>query len=207
MVNIKLFQYLSNFDNILYHVYNSPAGKVCFFGNNTSLKASIFYHDAEKKFIQNIFKEGINEEIDKGIQFLENYFNSKSGKGAPESPLWRNFYVKDSKPCKIINLEFQGKAYPDSSTIKFDLGMFTLKEVLVYVELTKVLFGDTISYKSLAARAGVPSGARFVGNTMAKNVFPVLIPCHRVIKSDGSIGRYSGGKGIKNFLLEHESNG
>jgi methylated-DNA-[protein]-cysteine S-methyltransferase len=50
----------------------------------------------------------------------------------------------------------------------------------------------------------VPGGGRFVGNAMAKNMFPVFIPCHRVIKSDGAMGYYSGGVHIKEFLLAHE---
>jgi len=45
-----------------------------------------------------------------------------------------------------------------------------------------------------------------VGNVMAKNLFPVVFPCHRVIRSNGNVGYYSGGVGIKEFLLEFETN-
>jgi len=62
-----------------------------------------------------------------------------------------------------------------------------------------------ISYGELAMLAGIPRGGRFVGNTMAKNRFPVIIPCHRVIKSDGTPGTYTSGPERKIFLLNHES--
>jgi len=67
-----------------------------------------------------------------------------------------------------------------------------------------VPFGRTLSYAELASRAGFAGGARFVGNCMAKNDFPVFIPCHRVIRSDGSVGNFSGGEGIKELLLGFE---
>jgi O-6-methylguanine DNA methyltransferase len=86
----------------------------------------------------------------------------------------------------------------------FDLGPFTDKEKKVYNELIKVKFGKTISYKELSEKAGIKNGARFVGTTMARNYFPVLIPCHRVVNASGVIGNYSAGKTIKSFLLQHE---
>jgi len=85
-----------------------------------------------------------------------------------------------------------------------NLGAYTETEVRIYRELMKVPFGKTITYGSLAELAGVRNGARFAGNTMAKNCFPVFIPCHRVIKSGGDIGNYTGGVRFKEFLLKHE---
>jgi methylated-DNA-[protein]-cysteine S-methyltransferase len=85
-----------------------------------------------------------------------------------------------------------------------DLDPFTDKEKKVYIELIKVKFGKTISYKELSEKAGIKNGARFVGTTMARNFFPLFIPCHRVINASGAIGNYSAGKTIKNFLLQHE---
>ncbi len=85
-----------------------------------------------------------------------------------------------------------------------DLWLYTQKEQVVLGELLKVATGTTISYGALAQRCGFSGGARFVGNVMAKNMFPVVYPCHRVIRSNGDIGNYSGGAGIKEFLLEWE---
>lgn len=102
---------------------------------------------------------------------------------------------------KFLDLYFQKKP---SALPALDLGIFTVKESRVYKELIKVPFGKIISYEMLSERSGIPHGARFVGNAMAKNIFPVLIPCHRVIKSNGDIGNYSSGTDIKKFLLHHE---
>ena len=85
-----------------------------------------------------------------------------------------------------------------------DLSAFTEAERAVYRSLMSVPFGRTLSYAELASRAGFAGGARFVGNCMAKNDFPVFIPCHRVIRSDGSVGNFSGGEGIKELLLGFE---
>ncbi len=85
-----------------------------------------------------------------------------------------------------------------------DLTAYTERERAVYRALQKIPFGRTISYGDLARRAGFAAGARFAGNCMAKNDFPIFIPCHRVIRSDGGVGRFSGGAGIKELLLGHE---
>jgi methylated-DNA-[protein]-cysteine S-methyltransferase len=67
--------------------------------------------------------------------------------------------------------------------------------------------GKTISYGQLAQNVGHPGAARAVGNIMARNRVPIIIPCHRVISSDGSLGGYSaaGGTTMKKLLLSHEA--
>ena len=60
------------------------------------------------------------------------------------------------------------------------------------------------SYGELAARAGSPNAARAVGTVMANNEVPIIIPCHRIIKSGGAIGAYGWGVSKKIWLLEHE---
>ncbi len=64
--------------------------------------------------------------------------------------------------------------------------------------------GRVMTYGGLAAKAGAPGGARAVGNIMAGNPFPLVIPCHRVIRSDGSLGGFGGGLPMKRALLEME---
>jgi methylated-DNA-[protein]-cysteine S-methyltransferase len=64
--------------------------------------------------------------------------------------------------------------------------------------------GRVMTYGGLAAKAGVPGGARAVGNVMAGNPFPLVIPCHRVIRSGGSLGGFGGGLPMKRALLEME---
>src|SRR6516165_5253396 len=64
--------------------------------------------------------------------------------------------------------------------------------------------GAVISYQGLAAALGHPDAQRAVGNTMASNPIPIFVPCHRVIKSDGTIGNYGGGVKRKIILLRNE---
>jgi methylated-DNA-[protein]-cysteine S-methyltransferase len=64
--------------------------------------------------------------------------------------------------------------------------------------------GHVMTYRGLAAKVGVPGGARAVGNVMAGNPFPLVIPCHRVIRIDGSLGGFGGGLPMKKALLEME---
>ena len=74
----------------------------------------------------------------------------------------------------------------------------------VWRELQKIPHGQTISYKELATRVGSPKGFRAVGQANARNPIPLLIPCHRVIAADGSLGGYSSGLDRKRWLLRHE---
>jgi methylated-DNA-[protein]-cysteine S-methyltransferase len=65
--------------------------------------------------------------------------------------------------------------------------------------------GTVLSYGELAVCVGSPRGARAVGQVMAANPFPIIIPCHRVIRSDGSLGGYGGGLAMKKALLAMET--
>jgi methylated-DNA-[protein]-cysteine S-methyltransferase len=64
--------------------------------------------------------------------------------------------------------------------------------------------GQVSTYGRIAHHLGVPGGARAVGTALAKNPFPILIPCHRVVRSDGSVGGYRGGSTMKRALLAME---
>ncbi len=87
---------------------------------------------------------------------------------------------------------------------RLDLGRATPFQRKVYRVLWKIPFGKTLSYREVAQAIGKPKAARAVGQAVGKNPFPILIPCHRVIASDGSIGGFSCGVGIKRKLLKHE---
>ncbi len=68
-------------------------------------------------------------------------------------------------------------------------------------------FGTVRSYKDLAEAIKRPRAYRFVGTTLGHNPFPILIPCHRVIRSDASLGEFGGGTELKRKLIEHEAGG
>lgn len=73
----------------------------------------------------------------------------------------------------------------------------TVFQKKVWKEIYKIPKGKTITYKELAKRVGKPNAVRAVGNAAGTNLYPVIIPCHRVIRSDGSLGGYSGKGGVK----------
>lgn len=75
----------------------------------------------------------------------------------------------------------------------------------VLEELSRVSYGETASYGELAARCGRPGAARAVGNAVGSNPLPLVLPCHRVVRSDGSPGGYGGGAGRKRALLRLEA--
>lgn len=78
----------------------------------------------------------------------------------------------------------------------------------VWQQLAKTPCGSTLSYKQLAKLAGSENASRAVGSAMANNPITILVPCHRVVQSDGKMGNYSGYGGIKTkqWLLKLESN-
>jgi len=74
----------------------------------------------------------------------------------------------------------------------------------VWEALTRIPFGETRSYAEIAAMVGSPGAARAVGRANATNRLPVVVPCHRVIAADGTLGGFNGGLHLKERLLEHE---
>lgn len=77
-------------------------------------------------------------------------------------------------------------------------------ERAVWKELSAIPWGSTTSYAEIARRLGKPGAVRAVGRANGKNPIPIIIPCHRVIGSDGSLTGYSGGLDRKRALLELE---
>lgn len=73
-----------------------------------------------------------------------------------------------------------------------------------WAALLTIPYGETRTYKEQATLLGRPTVVRAVGNANASNPFPILIPCHRVVRSSGSIGGYAGGVTRKEWLLAHE---
>jgi methylated-DNA-[protein]-cysteine S-methyltransferase len=78
-------------------------------------------------------------------------------------------------------------------------------ELNVWEKTRKIPFGSTSTYSDIASRVGSPDAARAVGNALNKNPLLLLIPCHRVIGSDGELHGFGGGLENKKWLLEHEN--
>jgi methylated-DNA-[protein]-cysteine S-methyltransferase len=112
--------------------------------------------------------------------------------------------------CAEINiLADQIEALTNGANIEFPLAMVRLDLYSAFQQ--KVLCanyavprGGVSTYKLVAKRLGNPGAVRAVGTALATNPFPIVIPCHRVIRSDGSLGGYGGGLEMKRRLLEME---
>jgi len=75
----------------------------------------------------------------------------------------------------------------------------------VWAALQDIPYGQTRTYRDIAIRLGIPGASRAVGAACASNPLPIFIPCHRVVRSDGTHGGYLGGPELKRFLLELEA--
>jgi O-6-methylguanine DNA methyltransferase len=90
------------------------------------------------------------------------------------------------------------------STELLCMGFSTDFQRRVLMAAHSIAYGTTISYGEIARLIGRPHAARAVGNALGANPFPILIPCHRVIQSDGGLGGYTGGQDLKRRLLAIE---
>jgi methylated-DNA-[protein]-cysteine S-methyltransferase len=102
----------------------------------------------------------------------------------------------------------QLRAYFEGELREFDLPLApegTEFQMRVWQSLRAIPYGETISYGQLAARLGNPKASRAVGLANGSNPIPIIIPCHRVIGSDGSLVGYGGGLENKKILLALES--
>lgn len=75
----------------------------------------------------------------------------------------------------------------------------------VWHELTRIPYGKTVSYQELGQRIAAPHACRAIGSANGHNRIAIMIPCHRVIRADGSTGGYAGGTNHKKWLLRHEA--
>lgn len=93
---------------------------------------------------------------------------------------------------------------------KFDIPLSFDKDTpfrrKVYSNLLKIPYGKTATYKDLAVMTGNPNASRAVGGALNKNPLLILVPCHRIVGSDGNLTGFAGGVDKKRFLLELEKN-
>jgi methylated-DNA-[protein]-cysteine S-methyltransferase len=89
--------------------------------------------------------------------------------------------------------------------VPFDLSGMSGFMKKVYKVTRKIPFGEVRSYGWIADKVRDPGAARAVGRAMGFNPVPIIIPCHRVIASDGTLGGYGGGLSVKKWLLAHEA--
>jgi methylated-DNA-[protein]-cysteine S-methyltransferase len=119
-----------------------------------------------------------------------------------------NLIKKESSPS-IELLGERIQKFLKGENVKFDLQLIDFDQCSKIQK--KVLLaeygiprGYISTYKRIAIEIGILKGARAVGNALAKNPFPIIIPCHRAIKSNGELGGFQGGIEMKRALLEME---
>ena len=112
---------------------------------------------------------------------------------------------RSAKRC--YHIRNQLKEYLAGTRTQFDLTLNfsgTVFQRSVWQGLTEIPYGVVHGYRDLARNIGYPGAARAVGQANGANPIPIIIPCHRIIAADGSIGGFSGGLSIKRALLAVE---
>ena len=112
-------------------------------------------------------------------------------------------------PSPLLDLaERQLREYLSGERVDFELPIQlpgSPFQELVWGELLRIAFGETISYGELARRVGVPAASRAVGRANGSNRIAVIVPCHRVVAAGGGLGGYGGGLPAKRYLLDLEA--
>ena len=107
-----------------------------------------------------------------------------------------------AEPMTQLREYFDGGRYWFDLALDWRLSRGFYRQVLD--ALMTVEYGTTVSYGELALMAGSPGAARAVGTAMSTNPIPLIVPCHRVVRSDGSVGEYGGRPEVKTWLIDHE---
>ncbi len=151
----------------------------------------MFYTIFESELIGKILLYGNETEL-YGLEFYKN------------TPLEKSWIENKTVFQNVI---IQLEKYFNKELKSFDIPLKlsgTPFQKRVYSRLLQIPYGSTISYQELAKRVGNPKASRAVGNANGKNPIAIIIPCHRVIAKNGSMGGFSGGLDIKKKLLELE---
>jgi methylated-DNA-[protein]-cysteine S-methyltransferase len=117
--------------------------------------------------------------------------------------------VESSTCSEITKIVEQIEAFLHGEDIRFSLEEIRLELCSTFQEQVLraehgIPRGFVSTYQRIAAHLGRPSSARAVGMALARNPFPIIIPCHRAIRTDGTLGGYQGGLAMKRKLLEME---
>lgn len=129
---------------------------------------------------------------------------SQGGKAAKPEAGW-----EESHRGPVAEATRQLREYFAAKRTGFDLPLApegTVFQRAVWRQLQEIPYGETISYGELARRVGNPKASRAVGSANGANPLPIVIPCHRVIAGDGTLGGFGGGLPTKQILLALEQN-
>ncbi len=160
---------------LFFHTFNSPLGLLHFAHANDVVYALAF---AE-------FQEQLMEQLQK--RFAKN-LNLQPAPNAVIDELLERYFAGDIHALRLIQTNTDGTPFQQE----------------VWQGLRNIPAGQTASYQQLAQNIGKENGQRAVGTANGHNPIPLIIPCHRVINSNGKLGGYSGALWRKEWLLKHE---
>jgi methylated-DNA-[protein]-cysteine S-methyltransferase len=120
----------------------------------------------------------------------------------PTRPAWKQNSSVFEEAIRQLQAYFRGELKEFDLPLRMEGTEFQLR---VWNALRAIPYGETISYAQLARRIGNPKAVRAVGLANGSNPIPIIVPCHRVIGSDGSLTGFGGGLSTKKMLLDLES--
>ena len=162
-------------DKIFYSVIETPLLKKVFVASTKKGVCRVDFHTSEKGFLT-LLKETFSDQI----------VRDDKRNGETLSQLRR--YVKGRLKKFDCPLDLKGTSF----------------QKRVWAELLKIPYGETRSYQDIAKAIGHRKAYRAVGNANGSNPVPIIIPCHRVIESNGGLGGYGQGIDVKKRLLDFE---
>ncbi|MBM4430191.1 MAG: methylated-DNA--[protein]-cysteine S-methyltransferase [Chloroflexi bacterium] len=145
----------------------------------------------------------------RGLPEILRVFLSRPGRPAEELARASFFDARASSCAEIGAVAEQMVAFLEGEDVRFSLDITRMDLCSAFQQRVLraehgIPRGQVSTYQRIATYLGSPLGARAVGTALATNPFPVLIPCHRAIRSDGTLGGYQGGLAMKRALLEME---
>ena len=113
----------------------------------------------------------------------------------------------ENEITKKVSKELSEYFFERRKTFSLDLAVEGSEfQKKVWNALLEIPYGELATYKDIACKIGNTNASRAVGNANNKNKIPIIIPCHRIIGTDGSLVGYAGGLDVKKFLIDHERN-
>lgn len=140
---------------------------------------------------------------------LQRIFLSDFERSSEEKALKDFKLINKGTSSSITSLRDKMQRFLKGEDVKFDLGLlnfnicYEIQDNVLQAEY-QIPRGWVSTYKRIAEHIGIHNGARVVGNSLARNPFPIVIPCHRAIKTNGELGGFQGGVNMKRSLLELE---
>lgn len=127
--------------------------------------------------------------------------------GQKHGPVIQRYWQHNGDICVFTNIKIQLNEYFTTKRHAFQID-YTLHgtdfQISIWQSLAKIPYGAVLTYQSFASLTAYPNAIRAVASAIGKNPLSIILPCHRVIRNDGSLGGYAGGIAVKKRLLALE---